>query len=581
MRLIQKYYPLFLVVLVAIVFFIITAGFNFIIYERDYIKWGSPDETANYFFVKNYAESGQLSFFEPANLIDQEIVRPRSMRSDHGWLKPVSFLGIIVYYGFLASILGTAIIPYITPFLASLAIIFFFLLVKRLFNHRIALISSVLLAFFPVYIYYTVRSLFHNVLFLFFLILFAYFLSLTLSKKYSSLKAKFLEYNLNKRHYLGMLWSFLTGLFLGGAIASRSSELIWLLPIILLIWIFYFKRLGIRVFLILAGASLAFLPIAYYNQLLFGSFIYGGYAEMNTSIQSISQASGQFISQSLGGQLSYFSNFFQILKDNIFYFGYQPRQALNMFNYYVIEMFPLLVVLSGIGFLLFFITNFKKLKRWHLVYLLTWFILSSILVLYYGSWEFFDNPDASRHTIGNSYTRYWLPIYLLALPLAALSIVYISKLVKFSNNHSRARLWLSNGFQVTLVFIWIIISLNFVFFGSEEGLIHAYYNHKREQAGALEVLGQTEENAIIVTQYHDKQLFPERKVVVALFNHDLTNQSLSKLIDYYPIYYYNFFFPENDFNYLNNRRLVDFGLNIELIDRQGPFGLYRLIKHKK
>lgn len=579
MSFLQKNWSYILVIFIASLFFVLTATYNYLYHEENYIKWGSPDETANYYFTTNYAKNSTLMIFEPANLVAEEVVRPRSMRSDHGWLKPVSFLGIIIYYGFLASFLGIGIIPYLTPILASIAIIFFFLFVKRLFNDKIALISASLLASFPVYIYYTVRSLFHNVLFLVFLIIAAYFLSLSLAKKYS-IKEKFFQLKLSTNHYLAFLWPFLAGLALGGAIASRSSELIWLGPSLFIAWLFYFKRLGLRLFLILSGVVLVCLPIAYYNQILYGSFIYGGYGEMNTSIQAISEAVKPVVS----ANFNYFNNLISILKDNIFYFGYKPRQSLDMFYYYVIVMFPLLVILSGLGSIIFLVNYFRKFKKWRLVYLLTWFVLSSMLILYYGSWQFFDNPDPSRYTIGNSYTRYWLPIYTLAIPLAALAINFFSRLLAGSfgrpsqlGKYDRARVYLSNGLQLLLVSIWVSISLTFVFFGSEEGLIHAYYNHKRDKGKADWILDKTEPEAIIVTQYHDKQLFPERRVVVALLNHDQTNYSLGKLIAKYPIYYYNFFFPEEDYNYLNNRRLIPYGFNIELIGRQGPFGLYRLI----
>ncbi len=581
----KKNWSLLSAIIIASAFFVLSAGFNYLIHEQDYVKWGSPDESANYFFTKNYAQSGSLVVFEKANLIAEEVVRPRSVRSDYGWLKPVSFLGIIIYYGFLAGILGIGIIPYLTPLLAALGIIFFFLLVRRLFNDRVALISAALLASFPVYIYYSVRSLFHNVLFLVFLIIAAYLLNLSLSKKYS-LKDKFFNFKLKTNTYLGLLWPLLAGLALGGAIASRTSELIWLAPSLLIAWLFYLRRLGLRVLLILAGLGLAYLPIAYYNQLLYGSFIFGGYVEMNISLQEIGQAVKPVISSSLSSNLAYFNNLWIILKDNIFYFGYQPRQSLDMFYYYVVVMFPLLVVSAGLGTIIFLIGYFRKFRKWRLVYLLTWFILSAILILYYGSWQFFDNPDHSRYTIGNSYTRYWLPIYLMALPLVALAINFFSRLLAGSfgrpsllGKYDQARLYLSNGLQGLLVAIWLMASLTFVFFGSEEGLIHAYYNHQRDKEAAQRILVKTEEAAIIVTQYHDKHFFPERKVVVALLNHDLTNYSLGQLINHYPVYYYNFFFPEEDFNYLNNRRLIPFGFNIELIGRQGPFGLYRLIPY--
>ena len=117
-----------LAILLALVFFIFSSFIISQVQDRNEVKFLSPDETANYFFAKNYAENSEIAVFEVANLYGEEIVRPRSVRSDYGWLKPVSFLGIIILYGKIAAIFGSAVIPYLSPFFASLGIIFFYFL---------------------------------------------------------------------------------------------------------------------------------------------------------------------------------------------------------------------------------------------------------------------------------------------------------------------------------------------------------------------------------------------------------------------------------------------------------------------
>ena len=153
-RLFKNNFDYLLVLLLALVFFAASAWFNYATQSPDYVKFLSPDETANYFFAKHYAETSSISVFEPSNLIAEEIVHPRSVRSDNGWLKPVSFLGIILVYGQIASWLGTAVIPYLTPFFAALGIIFFYAFVRKLFGRQVAMISAFLLASFPVYFFY-------------------------------------------------------------------------------------------------------------------------------------------------------------------------------------------------------------------------------------------------------------------------------------------------------------------------------------------------------------------------------------------------------------------------------------------
>jgi len=569
--------------ILALGFFIATSLFNCTTQSANYVKFLSPDETANYFFARQYADTGSISVFEPANLVSEEIVHPRSVRSDNGWLKPVSFLGIILVYGQIASWLGVGVIPFLTPFFASLGIIFFYAFVRKLFGRQPALISAFLLASFPVYFFYTARSMFHNVIFIFFLMAAAYFLLLCLPSKPKT-KSKFLSWRLSAEDLRTYLFSFLSGLMLGGAIGARASELLWLAPVLFIAWLFYIRRLGLtRLVLMSGGLILALLPILFWNQILYSSPFFGGYGEMNRSLTEISRASGQFLQSSVRGDFSQYRSAAGVFLNNIFYFGYQPYQSLKMFFYYVLKMFPLLFSFVFIGSLIFIYRIIKKPKRGAYLYLLSWATLSVILIFYYGSWRFNDNPDPKRFTIGNSYTRYWLPMYIMAIPLASLFISHLSKSIaslswpKFDYDLKVCwRRFLAVGLMILITSFLFFKGLGFVFFGSEEGLITLYYNHFSDQENAQAIIDLTEDNAIIITQYHDKQLFPERKVITALLTNDGVNESLGKILNFYPIYYYNFIFPDKDLIYLNERRLPQFGFTIIPLAHRGHFTLYRL-----
>lgn len=573
-----------LAILLALVFFIFSSFIISQVQDRNEVKFLSPDETANYFFAKNYAENSEIAVFEVANLYGEEIVRPRSVRSDYGWLKPVSFLGIIILYGKIAAIFGSAVIPYLSPFFASLGIIFFYFFVRQIFDRQTAVISAVLLFSFPVYFFYTVRSMFHNVLFLVFLMGGALFLVLS-APKLKREKKKFFYLKLNKEQVLTYVFSLLTGLFFGLAVGARSSELLWLAPSLFLLWLFYIRRLGlVRLVIMLFGFIMALLPIFYWNQVLYSSPFYGGYSEMNTSIQQLSKAGENIISTNfLKNSFSQYQEIFTVLKDNIFYFGYHPYQSIRMFYYYVPVMFPYLCIMTFFGLIIYLFKFFKKPNKAQVAYFLTWLLLSFILVIYYGSWKFNDNPDSSRFTIGNSYTRYWLPMYVLAIPLASLFIFHLGKF--FSKTVSlkvktavglRLRTMIYALVVLVLTGACLFINILFLFFGSEEGLITLYYNHFQDQANAANVLKHTEDNAIIITQYHDKQFFPERKIISALLTDNQINLVFANLVNRYPLYYYNFSFPERDFNYLNEKKLAEAGLQLELVLNNGNFSLYRL-----
>lgn len=568
-------------IIVALVFFAGASSYNFITQKDGTVKWNSPDETANYYFAKSFATSHTLSKFEPADVVANDLVIPRSLKSENGWLKPVSFLGIILIYGEIGSLTSPSVIPYLTPFFGALGIIFFYLLIKRLFNKRIALMSAILLAIFPVYLYYSVRSMFHNVLFLVLCIIGFYYLVRALDKKYSYIsRPKFISWKIPGNVLGGWLFIFLAGLFIGLAVMTRASELLWLAPVLGIVILFYGRRIGLsRLLLFAGGVLLGLLPDFYFNQILYQSPFYGGYGEMNRSLVDISSAGSALVKSTMTAQLSAYQEIFTRIFKNIFFFGFHVGQSWEMFRHYVVDMFPWLTALAGLGTLGLFVLNFRKPKKKYIAYILIWVVLSVILVLYYGSWRFTDNPNTASFTIGNSYTRYWLPMYLMAIPLVALAIDLWFKLIFYIfRRHSSYKTLVASSSMVVVFFI-AVYSLNFLAFGSEEGLVYLYYNTRVDEKLGQLVFAATPPNAIIVTRYHDKVLFPERKVMVGVMDEEKYYPFVASLVKYYPMYYFNFSYTPAAVEYLNNGRLGKYGLRMDLVENTGNrFALYKISK---
>lgn len=558
----KRYWHWIILITMAIIFFIGTASFNYYTQANGFIKWLSPDESSNYNFTKLYAQEGQLSFFEKYNLLSADIMHPRSYRSDLGWLKPVSFLGIILIYGKIASLTTYKVLPFLTPLFAAIGLIFYYLLIKEIFGKRNALISALLAAALPPLIYYSARSMFHNVLFVVLLIVSLYFAIIMVKTKKLASEADTIKFKLAK--FLPDVYAALAGTFLGLSVITRSAELLWLIPAWLALWLFNIKKVGlIKLLIFLAFFACSLTPALYWNQILYGSPWRGGYEEMNQSISSIAGA-GQAIITS--GAIK--NSLIQI-KNKVFHFGFAPKQSFKMLYFYFAAMFYWLfwpAVFGSVWFL-------KKIKKWHrrhYCYLTVYTIIFFILLFYYGSWDFHDNPDPKSHTIGNSYTRYWLPIYLGAIPLASFFLVKLSNLLR--------KKILINGFRVLIIMVIFFISLKFVLLGSAEGLIISAKNQLASRQDLNKILNLTESNSVIITQYHDKLLFPGRKVIVGLFNDDRMTEQYAALVRYLPVYYYNFTFPERDINYLNNKRLPPFGLKIEAAAKvTKDFTLYRLL----
>ncbi|MFH1822859.1 MAG: glycosyltransferase family 39 protein, partial [Patescibacteria group bacterium] len=582
----KKSWRWLILVILALVFFIVTSFYISTTISDNFIKWASPDETANYVFSKLFGQTNNLIISEEYNLLVDDIIQPRSFRSDSGNLKPVSFLGIILIYGQIVKWVGYKILPFLTPFFASIGIIFYYLFIKKIFGQRNALISAFLLSSFPPFVYYTLRSMFHNVLFVVLLIIGLYFSLLMVSAKNS---AKFNGY-LKK-----LLFPALAGGFIGLAIITRSSELLWLLPVLLISWLLNIKNVGlVKLLIFLSFLFLAILPVLYWNQILYDSPINSGYPEMNQSIVNITSAGGDIIKSTIAGELGYNKNLMAEIKNNIFHFGFNFRQSIKMLYFYFTQMFYWLFWPALLGVFLF-IQGINRWQKKHLVYLLSLAITSIILVFYYGSWVFHDNPDPNSYTIGNSYTRYWLPIYLGLIPFASHFIIKFTRAIfsitrkpdlrqnnLFINQNKKSpqiftkvkkslgkprKYLLINSSRIIIIFIFYLISLHFILDGSEEGLISTAGNNQQAKYEFDQVISLTENNSVIITRYHDKIFFPERKVIVGLFDNDEMNKRYSILVNYLPVYYYNFTFPEKDINYLNERRLVDFGLKIEEVEK--------------
>ena len=560
----KRQWAILLVLIVALAFFFFTSSFNFLSQDKHFVKWLSPDETANYTVAKIYAETGSLQFFEKYNLIADDLIHPRSFRSDWGWVKPVSFLGVPLAYGFIARFFGSAVLPYLSPFFGALGILLIYLLIKELFGKKNALVSSLLLAVFPVYTYFSARSFFHNIFFIVATIGGLYFAVLMGKKKIAHDGKSYL-----KREWKELLFALASGLCFGWAISARSSELLWLGPLLVGLYLFNFRRLGlIKPWVFAYGMLIALFPLLYWNQTLYGIWYASGYPELNSSLATLSENGSALAQKAATGNLFSLQPLLAKIKMTIFHFGYKPEHSRAMFHAYVYAMFPWLIWLATAGVALF-IAQAKKYERKRWLFLIGWVCVSAVLILYYGSWVFYDNPDPKSFTIGNSYTRYWLPLYLGALPFVSLCVLTLASFFK------RQR------FSIPLVTAAVVciatISISFVWNDPSEGLAASLAKQRSAKIELNEVVKRTENNAVIITRYHDKLLFPQRKVVIGLFNDKNMIAIYARIAQYVPLYYYNFSYSDKDLEYLNNGPLQEAGLRMEAISAiTDRFTLYRL-----
>jgi hypothetical protein len=317
---------------------------------------------------------------------------------------------------------------------------------------------------------------------------------------------------------------------------------------------------------------------------------------MNNSITTVAAAGSVLTKAAAHGQFSFIAEQLKKIKDTVFYFGLNYSKAWQNFKSYFLKMFPLIFWPAALGLILFFSRVWKwKKKYW--AYLFAYFTASIILVLYYGSWIFNDNPNLNEITIGNSYTRYWLPVYLGAMPFAAFFISRLSWAI-FSRENENSEVAVNvetNIFKkffalkmpprnfciaaaqaIIIIFIFFF-SANFLIDGSDEGLLYNDFNNQILRSEYSQVLSLTEPSAVIITRYHDKIFFPERKVIVGDLTDETMNFRYAKLVKLMPVYYYNFSFQQKDIDYLNAGKLKNAGLNLKKIKQtDSVFTLYKL-----
>lgn len=505
------------------IFFFVYSFLAFSTYDEN-LKLNSPDESANYYFAKSLAETGQISYFDADNKEVDNIIHPRSTKSIDGKVVPTSFLGIILLYGFVGMILGVWIIPFLTPLLASIGIIFFYYFLKNIFAEKVAFLSTILLIFCAPFWYYATKSMYHNVPFVVFVIIGLYFLSLQFKNELANRNIKL----------------FTAGVFLGLALSFRLSEVFWFFIVFLIACIFYKKELKYRkVIIFVIGIFLPLAIIFIYNSILYNSSIANGYIDLNENVES---------------------NIFINLKNIILPFGLNLVILFNNFFNYFIIFFWFIALPSTLGIFVF--TKKTRTKEQNF-YLSSFMVIVVWLLIYYGSWEIKDNISLTDVTIGNSYVRYWLPIYIFSLPFASIFLwdMYHKKIA-------------GKILFYAMIFIYLIFSANTVLISGEESILAVRKNILEYQSTAKNIISKTERDAIIMVRYEDKIFFPDRRVIVYIADDYSKFSKLNNIIDDIDIYYYNKFIGVDDVNFINNNKINEFGL---IIENKGD-GLYKVVK---
>ncbi len=383
--------------------------------------------------------------------------------------------------------------------------------------------GAVLLFGFASFMYYANLSMLHTGLFLALVVGAVYFFMLATEKV-----------KLDARHVRFAI----SGLLFGLAMITRSVEFVWIL-ILIGILLFAYRR-ELRLGNILFGVMGCLLPVAlllYFNDLTYGKYFTLGYLD-NKAGNVLDGLPTEFETSG--------SPVWLYLKLIFAPFGLHLKTILKTVYYYGVEIFYPYFILATAGFVVW-LSDYRRGKtnqaqKYFTVFALVMFVWT---MMYYGSWVLSDKLVLKNNTIGSSYTRYFLPMYIMFLP-------YIAYLLKKLRS-----LPVNKNFIVASVLLIVITLTGFsfytVFYTEGDGLLaqNKVLNQYYEQRAI--VFGMTEENALIVNNRADKIFWPGRSVM--MFNLDYSIfPTLAQAPDDLPIYYYSLM-PDKDIDYRNEKNL--------------------------
>lgn len=494
-------------------------------------RFNSPDEAANAFWSSRVAQGQTLFLIDPLNsLAGFPVLHPRSAYVQGDRLLPGSFLGLPLLAGAIGQLAGLGATSYVTVAGALLGLICWYLILRHYFNRRVAVVGFVLVAALPGFWYYHARSWFHNGL----------FVDLVLAAWYASLWA------INKK---SRLWHLLSGVIMGLSLTVRSSEVFWITAIAVVWFGSYYRQLSWSdLLLVVVGGVVGFSPVCL----------------ANISIYGVPLALAYQIGQ--GGAMS-FGTSVSLLGQLILPFGFHPHTILWSVGQYLIKLQWWWFILVAAGWLSWWRSNQTASQEERILVIISW-LAAGWLVILYGSWLFYDNPDQQSVTIGTSYVRYWLPAQILLLWPAA----------KVLGN------WLNDRRRyVALVILLIYAGLSawLVLWQGDEGLFKIRNNIKRFATVSQQVRQLTEPNSVIVSGRTDKFFWPERRVMFEAQTADDLSAIVNLLRSGVSVYWFHPTWTEQQLLNLQQDRLSARGLTLTpLPETWDGFTLYRFSWNK-
>lgn len=445
-----------------------------------HLIFNQPDESINYLFTRAFALDGQFAIslgFDQKVSLDQ--IHPRSTTVVDNNLVPIGFPGINVLFGsvlaFLTMLFGAVSFNVfavsLIPFLAAISPLLLYGIVRRVFDRRIAFVSSLLMYATPAWWYYASRPFQHNTLFVFLLLLGLFFFARALGQD-------------QKMRMFTCFWS---GVGFSLALYVRPSEFVWVSVLVIALLIATRNKWrGSDIVMGFFGVVIVALLFFATQTAYYGHPLGSGYVVPVQGSAGLITDGPQDIS---------------ILKAVLLPFGFDFKYVAVHVYFYLVKFIWVWFGLALVGFVLFVSKKeetFTQKKKW---YAGLYTAIAFYILVFYGSWSFFDNL-AGIASFASSHARYFLPVYIGALPFVAFLLLYLYEKRKHAVS-SVALIVLCGG---------LVYQSYTTVFNSYEGLrqvkttVNEYYSYQDKLS---ELVG----DGTIVTRYGDKYIFPLWDVV--------------------------------------------------------------------
>ncbi|MEM3154157.1 MAG: glycosyltransferase family 39 protein [Candidatus Woesearchaeota archaeon] len=437
---------------IALLFFITYAYGNFL---PPY--WRAPDETANIFFSKLYANTYLLTFEEQLNDLTFGGVGPRHSRNVNSTVYPAGFIGMPATYGLFERLIPNSMF-FITSIFGVLTVLFIYLIAREIINEEYAYISAIML-FFTAPFWYFSTVMYNNVP----------ALALFIGGSYYLLKAlqedKWPQY-------------ILMGIFFGATILMRYEFLLFITLPLALVFITkpsHWKRT--HKFLTVGCIMLIFFtPVLIFNAKILGN-------PLNVSYMSLVGEHKETFWEKMKHKIRAYILPNQLIPERI-------RESASRYIFRFFVPFWILA-LPGIAIAFHAYRDALKKHKHFLIFLAAYLLLA---VAYFGGGRF-HGSDKPIPIIHSSFVRYWMGWYVLAILLCTFNALALRNRV------------LRTGFLVMLAVINISI-----LFHPQEGMLTNYSSTHAFSRIPAEVAKVTEPEALIFGDYWGKWVYPTRNM---------------------------------------------------------------------